>query len=73
MKERILTKEDQILVLETQIKERALIVYVLESAIADNAGEEHEWPESYRAALKDEIQNHNEILAEYKELLKQLQ
>lgn len=72
MKERILTKEDQILVLETQIKERALIVYVLESAIADNEGDEHEWPESYKAALKDEITNHNEIIAEYQEALNKI-
>lgn len=72
MKERILTKEEQILVLETQIKERALIVYVLESSILDNKASEYEWPESYIAALKDEISNHNTALEEYQEELNKL-
>ena len=62
MKERILTKEEQILVLETKIAERALIVYVDESAIADA---DDSWPIGYATALKDEIDNHNEIIAEY--------
>lgn len=69
MKERILIKEEQILVLETQIKERALIVYVLESAMAD---ERDNWSNGYESAIKDEIKNHNEIIAEYQELLNQL-
>lgn len=69
MEQKILTEEEQILVLETQIKERALIIYVLESALAD---EEDNWSSDYKTAIKDEIQNHNLVLSEYKELLKQL-
>jgi hypothetical protein len=68
MKERILTKEEQILVLETKIAERALIIYVDESAIADM-----ESLSEYTKALRDEIENHNIIMEEYKEALKQLQ
>jgi hypothetical protein len=70
MKERILTKEEQILVLETQIKERALIIYVLESALLD---EEDNWSADYKGAIKDEIENHKLILSEYQELLKQFE
>lgn len=69
MKKRILTKEEQILVLETQIKERALIVYVLESSLLD---EEGDWSEDYKAAINDEIENHNIVLSEYQIYLKQL-
>lgn len=67
MKQRTLTKEEQILVLETQIKERALIIYVEESALADEI-----FPEDYQKALKDEIYNHQEIIKEYQEELKKL-
>jgi len=72
MTERKLTHEEQILVLEALIKERSLIIYVIESAIADNRGSEHEWPESYNAALRDEIENHKLVLQEYKEGLEKL-
>jgi len=68
MKERILTKEEQILVLETKIAERALIIYTDESALADE-----DFPEEYKTAIKDEIENHNAAIQEYKEQLKQLQ
>lgn len=68
MKERILTKEEQILVLETKIAERALIVYTDESAIADM-----EFPSEYTKALQDEIENHNIIISEYREELEKLQ
>ena len=52
MKERILTKEEHILVLETKIAERALIIYVNESALADESGM---WSSGYKRAIKDEI------------------
>jgi hypothetical protein len=55
------------LVWMTRIQERSLIVYVIESAIADE-----EFPADYKLALKDEIQNHNIAIEEYKEQLKQL-
>ena len=67
MKERILTKEEQILVLETKIKERALIIYVIESNLTGV-----NWAKNYKSALKDEIQNHSLVIEEYKEQLKQL-
>lgn len=67
MKERILTKEEKMLVLETQIKERALIIYVIQSDLKDSS-----YPKPYKMALKDEIKNHKSILAEYKSELKQL-
>jgi len=70
MKERILTKEEQILVLETKIAERALIIYVNESALAD---ESDTWSSGYQRAIEDEIQNHKTILGEYQEELKQRQ
>ena len=50
------------LILETKIAERALIVYVIESAILDER-----FPKDYAKALKDEIENHNIIIAEYRE------
>jgi hypothetical protein len=68
MKERALTKTEQALVLQTRINERALIVYVIESAIADEP-----FNKSYKEALRDEIQNHNLAIEEYNEQLKQLQ
>jgi hypothetical protein len=68
MNKKPLTKEEQILVLETKISERALIVYVIESALADE-----EFPADYKLALKDEVQNHNLAIQEYKEELKKLQ
>lgn len=68
MKERILTIEEKKLVLTTQISERALIVYVLESALTDE-----QFPEDYQKALKDEIENHSLVIEEYKQSLKQLQ
>jgi hypothetical protein len=67
-----LSINEQRLVLEIKIAERALIIYVNESAIADNEGDEHEWPESYKAALRDEIENHKTIMEEYQEELKKL-
>lgn len=50
-----------------RIQERSLIIYVIESALADER-----FNKSYREALKDEIQNHNIAIAEYKEELKKL-
>lgn len=67
MKERILTKEEQILVLETQIKERALIVYVISSDLMDNS-----YPKPYTLALKDELRNHKAAIKEYKQELKSI-
>jgi hypothetical protein len=55
------------LVWMTRIQERSLIVYVIEQAIADE-----EFPADYKLALKDEIQNHNLAIEEYKEELKKL-
>ncbi len=67
MKQRILTKVEKALVLQTKINERALIVYVIESALADEV-----FPEDYQKALNDEIFNHNLIMEEYKEELNKL-
>jgi hypothetical protein len=67
MKERILTKEEQILVLETMIAERALIIYVLQSDLMDN-----NYPKPYNSALKDEIKNHKCAILDYKHSLKAL-
>lgn len=69
MKKRILTLQEQILVLETKIAERALIIYVDESAIADN---EDVFPADYIKALQDEIENHKTIMSEYQEELNKL-
>jgi hypothetical protein len=68
MKERKLTKEEQILVLQTKIAERVLIIYTDESAILDM-----DFPAEYTKALRDEIENHHTIISEYREELKQLQ
>lgn len=62
-----MTISEQKLVLETKISERALIVYVIKSAIADE-----DFTEEYEQALKDEIQNHDLAIEEYKEELKKL-
>lgn len=72
MGERILTKEEHILVLETRISERALIAYVVESAILDNE-ESQDFPLGYVTALEDELENHKITIEEYQEELKQLQ
>lgn len=56
------------LVWMTRIQERSLIVYVIESALADEY-----FPADYQTALRDEIQNHNIAIEEYKEELKKLQ
>lgn len=63
-----MTTAEQRLVLETQIKERALIVYVNQSALKDD----ETLSIDYRMCLRDEIQNHETAIAEYKEALKQL-
>lgn len=63
-----MTTDLQKLVLETKICERALIIYVIESALADE-----EFPEDYQKALRDEIQNHLLVIEEYKEALTKLQ
>lgn len=63
------TKSEQILVLETLIKERSLIIYTIESAIAD---ESDTWPLGYKTALEDEIENHKLAIQEYKEGLQKL-
>jgi hypothetical protein len=63
------TKSEQILVLETLIKERALIIYTIESAIADDPDT---WPLGYKTALEDEIENHKLAIQEYKEGLEKL-
>jgi hypothetical protein len=65
-----LTINEQRLVLETKIAERALIIYVNESALAD---ESDTWSSGYERAIVDEIKNHKTILGEYQEELKQLQ
>lgn len=51
-----------------RIQERSLIIYVIESALADE-----DFPTAYKQALKDEIENHNIAIEEYKEELKKLQ
>ena len=59
--------EMDILILGARISERSLIVYTLESALMDEV-----FPVDYKMALKDEIQNHNIAIQEYKEELKKL-
>jgi hypothetical protein len=61
------TKEEQILVLETLISERSLIIYTIESSLMDE-----KFNKSYREALNDEIENHKLALQEYKEGLEEL-
>lgn len=51
-----------------RIQERSLIIYVIESALADET-----FPPDYENALSDEIQNHKLAIEEYKEELKKLQ
>jgi hypothetical protein len=53
--------------LEARLSERSTIVYVIQSAMADQ-----EFPEEYKKALNDEILNHNLVIAEYNETLKKL-
>ncbi len=60
---------EQILILETLINERSLIIYTIESAIMD---EYESWPLGYKTALEDEIENHKLALQEYKEGLEKL-
>ena len=60
-----LTTEQRILVWKARREERSLIVYVIESALADE-----KFNKSYREALKDEIQNHKIAIEEYKEEIK---
>ncbi len=63
-----LTTEQRILVWKARMEERSLIVYVIESALADE-----KFKKSYREALKDEIQNHKIAIEEYKEEINKLQ
>lgn len=63
------TKTEQILILETLINERSLIIYTIESAIADDG---ETWHDEYKLALEDEIENHKIALQEYKEGLEKL-
>jgi hypothetical protein len=60
---------EQKLILDTSIKERSLIVYVIESSLEDSADI---FSEDYKMALKDEITNHNLCIQEYNEQLKNL-
>lgn len=62
-----LSIEEQKLVLNTQIKERSLIIYVIESAIADEDFNEH-----YQRALLDEIENHKAAIEDYNQSLSEL-
>jgi len=55
------------IVWQARIDERALIVYSAESALADE-----DFPEDYKTALKDEINNHNIAIEEYKHELNKL-
>jgi hypothetical protein len=62
-----LTVNEQRLVLETQIKERLLIIYVIQSDLNDC-----NYPKPYILALKDEIRNHKAAIKDYKHELKLL-
>ena len=55
--------------LKERIKERALIIYVLESALLDN---EPKVPKPYKVCMKDEIDNHKAAIADYEEEIKKL-
>lgn len=59
--------QDRRLVLNTRISERKLIIYVIESTLADET-----FPKSYKMALKDEIENHKIAIEEYERYLNQL-
>ena len=63
-----LTDHERAIALQARIEERALIIYVNESALADD--ELLDVP--YQQCLKDEIENHQANMAEYKKELKQL-
>lgn len=63
------TKSEQMLILDTLISERSLIIYTIESSILD---EGDTWHAEYKLALEDEIQNHKLALQEYKEGLNKL-
>ena len=63
------TKEERILILETLINERSLIIYTIQAAIDD---EWREWAIGYKSALEDEIENHKLALQEYKEGLEKI-
>lgn len=60
-------KEKAKIELEARLSERSTIVYVLSS----NLGEVN-FHKIYKQALRDEIQNHELVIAEYKEQLKKL-
>jgi len=55
--------------LQTQISERKLARYSLESALLDT---EPEYSEDYRMCIKDEIENHNCFIADYEEELRKM-
>lgn len=65
------TKEEQMLILDTLIKERLLIIANICQVIKDGRwiGEKEE---GYKAALEDEIESHRLALQEYKEGLEKI-
>lgn len=65
------TKEEQILILDTLVKERKLIIKTIEDNLNDI------WfikdkEDGYVSALEDEIENHKIALQEYKEGLEKI-
>jgi hypothetical protein len=63
----VLSKEIQKLILDARMSERALIIYVIQSDLADN-----NYPGAYKLALKDEVKNHKIAIKEYRSELKKL-
>lgn len=63
-----LTDHERSIALQARIEERALIIYVNESTLAD----EEDLPDPYKQCLQDEIANHQTIMDEYKKELQDL-
>ena len=55
--------------IESRIQERRDIIYVIEMDLMDN---EEEYPEQYKQALKDEIDNHNNFIADWQKHLNEI-
>jgi hypothetical protein len=64
-------KSDQALIIKTMIEERRTCIYVIEQDLMDHE-EEEKYAADYIMALKDEVGNHEAFIAEYEEILAEL-
>lgn len=62
-------KAIDVAVVEARMEERRVIIYVLQSDIADN---KDGYPKEYVRALRDEIKNHKMVITDLKAELKKL-